>query len=137
MSERTVRITDKYDVNCGKEFPGWLAYHDLYHRGGTNQPIEDLYLVTIDGNERRYVSSQIEEHYREQILKEEIKNLGAKVGDKVRVLKETSGSYGKQYYDRKSKNGFHTITKIECYGHVTFDNGEAEMFRPTVEVINE
>lgn len=137
MSERTVIIIDKNDVNCGKEFPGWLAFHDVYYRGGTTLPVEDLYLVTIDGQERRYVSSQIDvEHYKVQLLKEEIDRLGAKIGDKVRVIHETSGSYGKRYYDREKGDGFHTITDIDCYGHVTFDNGEANMFRPEVEVIN-
>lgn len=137
MSEKTVIIIDKNDVNYGKEFPGWLAFHDVYYRGGTTLPIEDLYLVTIDGQERRYVSSQIDvEHYKTQLLKEEIEHIGAKVGDKVRVLHETSGSYGKRYYDREKDEGFHTITAIDCYGNVTFDNGEANMFRPEVEVIN-
>lgn len=138
MNERTVIITDKNDVNCGKEFPGWLAFHDVYYRGGTTLPVEDLYLVTIDGQERRYVSSQIDvEHYKAQLLKEEIERIGAKIGDKVRALRETSGCYGKQYFDRKENKGFHTITNIDCYGNVTFDNGEANMFRPEIEVINE
>jgi len=137
MSERIVRIIDKNDVNCGKEFPGCLVYHDLYRRGGTNQPIEDLYLVTIDGNERRYVSSQIDvEHYKAQLLKEEIESLGAKIGDKVKVLKDTSGSYGAKFFKRRDEIGFHTITDITSSGHVSFDDGEAVMFRPKVEVIN-
>lgn len=138
MKKRTVIITDKNDVNFGKEFPGWLAFHDVYYRGGTTLPVEDLYLVTIDGQERRYVSSQIDvEHYQAQLLKEETERIGAKIGDKVRVLRETSGCYGKRYYDRKKNKGFHTITDINYCGNVTFDNGEANMFRPEIEVINE
>lgn len=129
----TVIITDKNDVNYGKEFPGELVFHDVYYRGGKNLPIEDLYMVTIDGKECRYVSSQIDvEHYNSQLLRKEIQALGAKVGDKVKVLHETSGSYGRKYYEREKECGFHTITEIDCYGHVTFDGGEATMFRPEV-----
>lgn len=137
MNQMTVIITDKNDVNYGKEFPGWLVFHDVYYRGGTNMPIEDLYLVTIDGQERRYVSSQIDvEHYKAQLLKKEIEKLGANIGDKVKVLEDTSGSYGAKFFKRRDEIGFHTITDITSSGYVTFDDGEAVMFRPKVEVIN-
>lgn len=138
MNKTTVIITEKNDANCGKEFPGWLAFFDVYYRGGTGQPIEDLYLVTIDGKECQYISSQIDvEHYQAQVLKNEIERLGANIGDKVKVVHDTSGCYGKAYYDRETQIGSHTITGITYNGYVTFDNGEAEMFRPEVVVINE
>lgn len=138
MNKSTVIIIDKNDANYGKEFPGWLMFHDVYYRGGTTLPVEDLYLVTIDGQECRYVSSQIDvEHYKAQLLKKEIESLGAKVGDKVKVLEDTSGSYGAKFFKRRNEIGFHTITDITSSGYVSFDDGEATMFRPKVEVINE
>lgn len=127
---KTVIITDKNDVNCGKEFPGWLAFYDVYYRGGTGLPIEDLYIVTIDGKEHRYLSSQIDTgHYKSQELKNEIERLGANIGDKVRILKSGSGRYHSYFM----KEPFHIITDIQSNGYVIFDNGAAEMFRPIVE----
>lgn len=133
----TIKIIDKNDPLCGKEYPGYLIFYDVYYRGGSNEPIEDLYLLEIDCKKHKYVTSQIDEaHYKNQILNIEIDRLGANIGDKVRVIDTGSGSYGRAYLDRKNNYGFHTITDITPYGYVTFDNGEAKMFRPKVEKIN-
>lgn len=129
---RTVIITDKNDVNCGKEFPGQLEFYDVYYRGGTGLPVEDLYFVTIDGKEHRYVSSQIDvKHYKAQELKDEIERLGANVGDKVRIIETGSGGWRPAFM----KEEFHIITDIKSYGDVVFDDGAAYMFRPVVEKI--
>lgn len=40
------------------------------------------------------------------------------------------------FFEREKECGFHTITEIDCYGHVTFDGGEAIMFRPEIQIIN-
>lgn len=61
----------------------------------------------------------------------EIERLGANVGDVVRIVRVGSGGW---------KRGFtpmdpHVITKITAAGNVFFDEGEAIMYRPRVEII--
>lgn len=134
----TVLITDKNDANCGKSFPGYIAYYDVFFRGGSSLPIEDLYIVCIDGVDHRYLTSQVDaNNYDEQLRQKEIERLGAKVGDKVRVLDSTNGgNFTYEFAMREAIKGTHTITHIYSSGHVQFDMGEACIFRPKVELIN-
>lgn len=64
-------------------------------------------------------------------LKKIIEVLGAKIGDRVSILKEGSGSYTSQW----KVEGEHLITDIDYIGYVTFDYGEATLFKPKVKVI--
>ncbi|MFX3631871.1 MAG: hypothetical protein ACE3L7_07300 [Candidatus Pristimantibacillus sp.] len=124
---KTVRITDTNHKYFGQELPGGCVYYDINHVGDGGP---DLYHIVTPEGERRILSTQIdEEHYNDQGRDEGLKRLGAKVGDVVMITRSGSGS---------SKAGFstkvpHTITAICKYGDdVTFDNGEARMFRPDV-----
>lgn len=64
-------------------------------------------------------------------LKKIIEVLGAKIGDRVSILKESSGSYTNKW----KVEGEHLITDIDYIGYVTFDYGEATLFKPKVKVI--
>ncbi|WWU66656.1 hypothetical protein QJR26_18100 (plasmid) [Clostridium baratii] len=64
-------------------------------------------------------------------LEKFIEALGAKIGDRVIILKEGSGSYTSQW----NLEGEHLITDIDYIGYVTFDYGEATIFKPKVTVI--
>lgn len=124
-----VKITDKKHKYFGQELEGYCFYYDYQHTG--NSP--DIYIIKTPEGERKILSTQIDvEHYENQRLYKEIERLGANVGDKVRIIKSGSGG---------SKVGFnlnepHIITNISPSGHVYFDNGMADMFRPTVEIVS-
>ena len=129
----TIKITDTEDKYFGKELVGCCIYYDYGHNGGTEYPIVDLFSATTpDGTSKRYLSTQIDvEHYEDQLFQKELIRLGAKVRDNVMIVREGSGSWG---------NGFdlnipHEITKINKNGTVEFDNGDAKMFRPDVEIV--
>jgi hypothetical protein len=124
-----VKIIDQNHPCFGQELEGGIIYFDIYHRGGR----PDLYQVeTPEGKKYRLLTNQIdEEHYNAQELAEEVERLGANVGDNVMITRLGSGSYNAGF-DFSSP---HVITKIDCSGHVEFDNRAACGFRPDVTVI--
>jgi hypothetical protein len=132
--ELKILITDPNDEFVGQKLTGHCVFYDVYYRGGTGQPIEDLFLATLpDGSKKKYLSSQINTmHYEGQLLEEEIERLGAKVGDIVKIVRTGSGSYSSGFKADEPQ----TITKIDSTGYVEFSNGIARMFRPDVEVIS-
>jgi len=127
-----IRITDKNDEHCGCEFDGHRVYSDILHGRKIDGKIQDLYVVNINGEEKQYMTHQIdEEYYRRQEIGKVVERLGAEEGDEVRVIKGGSGSYASYFKDRDT----HIIRKIVCTGHVYFDDGVTSIFRPTVEVV--
>ncbi|WP_138753555.1 hypothetical protein [Paenibacillus sinopodophylli] len=124
--KKTVKVTDPNHNLFGQELAGARVYFDIHHTG--NSP--DLYLIVTPNGEQRILSTQIDEkHYDDQGREEGLKRLGAKVGDVVMITRSGSGSSNAGF----STNVPHTITAICKYGDdVTFDNGEARMFRPDV-----
>ncbi|MFB0841818.1 hypothetical protein [Paenibacillus oleatilyticus] len=128
--EYTVKVTDPNHKYYGQELPGNCFYYDINHTG--NSP--DLFILEAPEGSIRILSTQIDEdHYWNQRRETHIKRLGANVGDTVRIIR--SGSC-------KSKANFdwskpHVITKIDCNGYVEWDGGEAQSFRPDVELLEE
>lgn len=125
-----IRVTDKDHEFYGKEIEGSLFYYDVGHTGDS----DDLYVAkTPDGKEITLLTRQIDEdYYNLQCLDNEIKELGANVGDKVRIIKSGSGCMSNGW----KQEGIHEITKISSTGCVVFDNGAADMFRPKVKKVS-
>lgn len=108
---------------------GHRFYLDHLHTG--NSP--DLFEVYIDGERKVITSDKIDvAYYENQLLEDELKRLGAKVGDVVTISRTGSGSYQKGWV----VNDKHTITNISSNGYVEFDNGVAKMFRPDVKIVS-
>lgn len=128
-----VRITDVNSAYYGQEFEGNCIYYDVYHTGSTKEkPAVDLFSVQTPEGSRKFLSTQIDaEYYWEQRRQEQIKELGADVGDIVLII-EPRSNYSKLGFDWKAA---HKITKIDSSGHVEFDNGMATCFRPVMKLI--
>jgi hypothetical protein len=129
-----VKITDKNHALYGKTLPGSLIYHDIHHTG--NGP--DLYVVLSNEKSHRLLSTQIDEdHYRAQLMAEQVARLGAKEGDTVLITRGGSGSYCHGWDSDKP----HKITVIDFTGHVQFDGGivknGASIFRPEVKLVDQ
>lgn len=126
-----IKVIDKNSKYFGETLKGSVCYYDIKHTGNS----DDLYIaVTEDGEKVKLLSSQIdEEFYHEQELEQVTKEIGAKIGDKVIILKDGSGSYKKDW----QQEGVHVVTKIDFTGHVTFDDGMATIFRPKLELVSE
>lgn len=123
---RRVKVTS--GEYAGKEYEGCRCYYDYLHTG--NSP--DLFIIKTPNGDKTVTSLQIDvAHYEAQLLEEEIKRLGAKVGDVVNIVCSGSGSYAEDW----NENIPHQITNITSNGTVEFDNGLATMFRPDVEII--
>lgn len=124
-----IKVTDAKSKYFGQTLKGGVFYYDIKHTGDS----DDLYIATTeDGDKIQLLSSQIdEEYYHKQELDEVIKEIGANIGDKVEIIETGSGSYSRGW----QKEGIHEITNIDFTGHVTFDNGKAEIFRPKVQII--
>ena len=127
-----IRITDKNDEHCGKEFDGQRIYYDILHGRRIGGKIQDLYAVNINGERKQYMTHQIDEDYcRQQENRKVVERLGADVGDEVRIIAGGSGSYASYF----GKRDTHIISRIVCTGNVYFDDGVTSMFYPTVEVV--
>jgi hypothetical protein len=126
--KHTILITDSKHEFFNKRLPGTLVYYDLYHTGSS----PDLYnYKNPNGHTERILSNQIDvEDYESQLLKDQIKEFGVNVGDKVMINESGSGSFC-AYFDMKQP---HLITKIGSSGNVEFDNGMSSQFRPTMEI---
>lgn len=118
-------ISGKYD---GQIFDGYRFFYDYKHTGSS----PDLFTIKTSDGDVTITSDKIDvEHYEAQLLEDELKRLGANVGDTVNIIRAGSGSYMRGW-DNKS---LHTITKITSGGYVEFDNGMGKMFRPEVKVV--
>ncbi|KOY65462.1 hypothetical protein [Clostridium sporogenes] len=124
-----IRVTDPKSEFHGQILKGSCFYYDIRHTGDS----DDLYVAeSKDGRKINLLSSQIDEkHYHNQELEKVTKEIGANIGDKVIILETGSDSYSRDWETK----GVHTITKIDFTGHVTFDNGNATIFRPKVKVV--
>lgn len=121
-----IRVIDKNCLLYGKQLTGSILYYDIYHTGSGPDLLQ---VQDEDGNKYRLLSNQIDiNHYHKQEIAKETERLGAKVGDRVLITKTGSGSFRMGFDPEET----HVITKIDCSGHVEFDNGAAEMFRPDV-----
>lgn len=130
MSDRKVRIIDKKSEYFGLELEGSRFYYDHLHTGDS----ADIFVIkTPSGKEEQILSTSVDvNHYDSQLRTENIKNLGANVGDKVMIIETGSGTYCRGWDLSKP----HVITKISSAGHVHFDdypNEGACIFRPKVE----
>jgi len=125
-----VKITDPQHKYFGQELEGNVIYFDIHHIGGGGP---DLYSITTPEGKMRVLTTQIdEEHYKAQEIARETKSLGANVGDTVKILR--SGScHSKSGFDWKAP---HVITDINRSGYVEWDGGEAQSFRPDVEIVS-
>jgi len=124
-----IRVTDPKSPLCGQVVYGYIVYFDINHTG--NSP-DLIHATTREGKRVKLLSSQCDMgHYKAQELAEQVKRLGAKIGDKVRIVKSGSGTYGAGWRDE----GVHEITNIDNVGYVEFDHGLGSMFRPAVEVV--
>lgn len=125
-----IKVTDLKSKFYGQILKGSCFYYDIEHTGGS----DSLYVAeTKDGKRIKLLSSQIdEEYYHKQELEKATEELGANVGDKVKILEGGSGSYAPEW----RTEGVHIITDIDFTGHVAFDNGKAIIFRPKVQLIN-
>lgn len=124
-----IKVIDEKSPLFGKKLTGGIVYYDLYHTG--NSP-DLLQVQDEEGNKYQILSNRIDiEHYNSQEVAKETERLGAKVGDTVLITRSGSG-YSKVNFNVKE---LHVITKIDCTGHVEFDNGDATMFRPDVELV--
>jgi len=124
----TVKVTDPKSPYCGQEFEGGCFYYDIHHTGSS----PDLFIIHTPDGDKQILSTGIDtEHYWNQRRDEEIKRLGADVGDTV-LITETGSCYGRHGFDYKAP---HVITKIDSVGHVEFDDGMGSCFRPVVQVI--
>lgn len=113
----------------GMVVDGHRFYLDHLHTGSS----PDLFEIYPNGERKVITSDKIDvEHYESQLLEDELKRLGANVGDIVTITRTGSGSYQKGWV----ANGNHTITKITSSGYVEFDNGLAKMFRPDVKIVS-
>lgn len=123
-----ILVTDKNHELCGQILDGAMIYCDIRHTGNS----EDLYQVhKANGDTAQLLSTQVDvEFYEEQLLAEEMKRLGANIGDIVTIQETGGGSYKCGW----KKEGLHTITDVSCLGYVTFDDGMAHCFRPIVTV---
>jgi len=130
--ETTIRIIDPKSEYLNQEFKGACIYYDIHHTGGNN--VVDLFRAEIKpGEKKTFYSTQIDvPHYENQLLQERINELGANVGDTVIILELGSGSY-KAKFDMSKP---YLITNITSSGHVQFNNGEADIFRPKIQKIN-
>ena len=128
-----VRIIDRNDKHCGQVFDGYLFYHDILHGKTVDDKIQDIYVVNIDGEDVQYRTNQIDEdYYEKQEIAKWVEYMGgADVGDEVRILKSTAGSFSRGFFDKDT----HIITEIRSSGNVVFDNGAAVLFHPPVEIV--
>lgn len=129
-----VRITDPKDRYYGQEFDGYLFYHDILHGGTIDGKIQDVYILNINGEEVEYRTWQIDtDYYEKQEIAKWVEYMGgADVGDEVRILEFTAGSFS---CGKFSKDDTHIITEIRSSGNVVFDNGAAVLFHPPVEIV--
>ena len=125
-----VTVTDKTHVHYGKTFEGRRIFFDYQYTG--NSP-DVFQIITANGKET-ILSTQIDaDDYERQEIEKEMARLGAKAGDVVKIIKSGSGSYSANF----EEEDIHVITTISPSGHVTFDEGEATIFRPIVQVISQ
>lgn len=73
-----------------------------------------------------------DEFKKSDCLAYEIQQLGANVGDVVKIIKRGSGWYNGTFDSSLD----HKITGIDWTGHVEFDDGVAVMYRPEVEIVS-
>jgi hypothetical protein len=131
MTNYQLTVTDETSPYFGQILTGVIIYYDLYHTGSSPHL---LAAKDAEGKSVRLLSTQIDiDDYYRQEREQEITRLGANVGDTVKILKSGSGSFVAGW----SHDGFHVITRIDPSGHVTFDDGAAAIFRPTVEVVTQ
>ena len=125
-----ILITDKKHELYEQILEGGMAYCDIRHTGNS----EDLYIVQKENGEAvQLLSTQIDvDYYNDQLLAEEVKKLGANVGELVTIQETGGGSFKCDW----KKDGVHTITNVDFLGYVTFDNGMAKCFRPSVTVVS-
>ncbi|WP_027633450.1 hypothetical protein [Clostridium hydrogeniformans] len=125
-----IKVIDKENEFYGETLKGGCFYYDVKHTGDS----DDLYVATTkDGRKIKLLSSQIdEEYYHRQKLEKVVEEIGTKIGDTVIILKGGSGSYSREW----KFEGEHIITNVDFTGHVTFDNGNATIFRPKVQVVS-
>ena len=120
-----VRVTDAKSQYYGQEFEGHCFYYDIHHTGKS----PDLFIIKTTDGDKQILSTSIDtEHYWNQRRQEHIDILGANVGDTVLINRTGSCSMNRDFDISK----LHTITKIDSSGHVEFDNGAANCFRPDV-----
>lgn len=126
-----IKVIDKKSRYYGQTLKGYIFYYDIKHTGDS----DNVYIaISHEGENIQFLSSQIDEsYYNKQELAQVIEKLGANIGDTVLILKGGSGSYKKDW----EQEGPHIITDIDFTGHITFDNGNAIIFRPKVKVIKE
>lgn len=123
-----VKVIDKENKYYGMEFDGHCIYYDIDHTGHS----PDLYNIHTPDGDMQILSTKIDEqHYWNQRRDEEIKKLGANIGDTVIIKRMGSCSC---YHDFDTAVP-HIITEIDSTGHVDFDNGRAKCFRPDIEVV--
>ena len=130
-----VRITDKNDPLCGQEFDGHLVYYDYFHGKNEmfNNKVQDLYVVEINGENKYYLTHQIDdEYYDKQCIELECQKLGVKIGDEVRIIEPNSGYYPT---DANYMTSVHVVTDVDRAGHVRFDNTNYYLYRPKLEVV--
>lgn len=124
-----ILITDKGHELYGQTLEGAMVYCDIRHTGNS----EDLYHVQKEnGDTVQLLSTQVDVgFYEEQLLAEQMKRLGANIGDIVTIQETGGGSFKCGW----KKEGLHTITDVDCLGYVTFDDGMANCFRPSITVV--
>lgn len=130
-----VRIIDKNDPLCGQEFEGNLVYYDYYHGKNAqfDNKVQDLYRVNINGENKYYLTHQIdEEYFDKQCINLQCKKLGVNVGDEVKIIKANSGYFP---CSKTFMTETHIVTKIDSSGNVYYDNSDYHSYRPELEVI--
>lgn len=121
-----IKITDPSHEYFGRTFEGSCVYYDINHTGKS----PDLFIIKTPEGERQILSTQIDMvYYQTQMIDQVINKLGANIGDNVIIIRSGSGSYNPQSF---VFNLPHKITGIKPTGHVQFDYGAAEIFRPEV-----
>ncbi|OMF38786.1 hypothetical protein BK133_00865 [Paenibacillus sp. FSL H8-0548] len=126
----TVKIIDPTHKYFGQELTGGCVYYDVYHQGNGGP---DLFQIETPEGKQNILSTKIdEEHYWDQLKAIHIEQLGANIGDTVKIIRSGSCS-SKANFDWRVP---HVITKIDSSGYVEWDGGEATSFRPDVEVIS-
>jgi hypothetical protein len=128
---KEIRVIAPEHQLFGKTIKGAIIYFDHQHTGNSADLIAAYDPET--GLDHRLLSTQVDmDYYHEQELAEQIKRLGANVGDSVMVTRTGSG-YPTHGFNKSLP---HVITKISYDGYVEFDD-YYEMFRPDVQLIKE